>query len=100
MVDCHGSLDPWRRWEGRRYSRESGSLTARNRHVERVFNPDRKDTHWGKRSWRGIGKILGSDNWTLSLVEVRRICAAAPVTRNGLAKGPVVLNDLFLGGSY
>jgi hypothetical protein len=20
-----------------------------NRHVERVFNPDRKDTHWGKR---------------------------------------------------
>jgi hypothetical protein len=22
---------------------------ALNRHVERVFNPDRKDTHWGKR---------------------------------------------------
>jgi hypothetical protein len=20
-----------------------------NRHVERVFNPDRKETHWGKR---------------------------------------------------
>ena len=20
-----------------------------NRHVERVFNPDRKDKHWGKR---------------------------------------------------
>jgi hypothetical protein len=24
-------------------------LRAPNRHVERVFNPDRKDTHWGKR---------------------------------------------------
>ena len=22
---------------------------ALNRHVERVFNPERKDTHWGKR---------------------------------------------------
>jgi hypothetical protein len=26
-----------------------GILRALNRHVERVFNPDRKDTHWGKR---------------------------------------------------
>jgi hypothetical protein len=26
-----------------------GMLQALNRHVERVFNPDRKDTHWGKR---------------------------------------------------
>jgi hypothetical protein len=26
-----------------------GMLRAINRHVERVFNPDRKDTHWGKR---------------------------------------------------
>ena len=24
-------------------------MRALNRHVERVFNPDRKDTHWGKR---------------------------------------------------
>jgi len=24
-----------------------GVLRALNRHVERVFNPDRKDTHWG-----------------------------------------------------
>jgi hypothetical protein len=24
-------------------------LRALNRHVERVFNSDRKDTHWGKR---------------------------------------------------
>jgi hypothetical protein len=26
-----------------------GMLSALNRHVERVFNPDRNDTHWGKR---------------------------------------------------
>jgi hypothetical protein len=25
------------------------SAPAINRHVERVFNPDRKDAHWGKR---------------------------------------------------
>jgi hypothetical protein len=24
-------------------------MRALNRHVERVFNPERKDTHWGKR---------------------------------------------------
>ena len=26
-----------------------GVMKALNRHVERVFNPDRKDHHWGKR---------------------------------------------------
>ena len=26
-----------------------GMLRALIRNVERVFNPDRKDTHWGKR---------------------------------------------------
>ncbi len=26
-----------------------GVMRALNRHVERVFNPDRKDKHWGKR---------------------------------------------------
>ena len=26
-----------------------GIMRALNRHVEREFNPDRKDTHWGKR---------------------------------------------------
>jgi hypothetical protein len=25
-----------------------GIMRAMNRHVERMFNPDRKDTHWGK----------------------------------------------------
>ena len=26
-----------------------GMLRALNRHVERVFNPERKDHHWGRR---------------------------------------------------
>ena len=26
-----------------------GVMKALNRHVERVFNPERKDHHWGKR---------------------------------------------------
>jgi hypothetical protein len=26
-----------------------GVMRALHRHVERVFNPDRKDMHWGKR---------------------------------------------------
>jgi hypothetical protein len=26
-----------------------GVMKALNRHVERVFNPEHKDTHWGKR---------------------------------------------------
>jgi hypothetical protein len=26
-----------------------GMLRALNRNVERTFNPDRKDKHWGKR---------------------------------------------------
>ncbi len=26
-----------------------GTMRALNRYVERVFNPDRKETHWGKR---------------------------------------------------
>ena len=29
-----------------------GMMRALNRNVERVFNPDRKDTHWGKRKLR------------------------------------------------
>ena len=31
-------------------------MRALNRHVERVFNSERKETHWG--SWRGIGEPL------------------------------------------
>jgi hypothetical protein len=26
-----------------------GVMRAINRHLERVFNPDRKGTHWGRR---------------------------------------------------
>jgi hypothetical protein len=26
-----------------------GVMRALNRHVDRVFNPDRKEHHWGKR---------------------------------------------------
>jgi hypothetical protein len=26
-----------------------GIMRALNRHVERIFNPDRKDHHWGRR---------------------------------------------------
>jgi hypothetical protein len=29
-----------------------GILRAVNRNVERVFNPDRKDHHWGRRELR------------------------------------------------
>jgi hypothetical protein len=29
-----------------------GVMLALNRHVQRVFNPERKDTHWGKRKLR------------------------------------------------
>ena len=30
-----------------------GVMRALNRHVERVFNPDRKETHWGSANSRG-----------------------------------------------
>jgi hypothetical protein len=29
-----------------------GVMRGLNRHVERVFNPDRKDTRWGRRKLR------------------------------------------------
>jgi hypothetical protein len=43
MASGNGEPDPW--WQSARI----GVMRALNRHVERVFNPDRKDTHWGKR---------------------------------------------------
>jgi hypothetical protein len=33
-------------------------MRALNRHVERVFNPDRKETHWGSGSSRGTNEGL------------------------------------------
>jgi hypothetical protein len=32
-----------------------GIMRALNQHVERVFNPDRKDHHWGKRKLKRDG---------------------------------------------
>jgi hypothetical protein len=29
-------------------------VTTANRHAERVFNPHRKDPHWGRRKLGGI----------------------------------------------
>ena len=37
-----------------------GMLRALNRHVERVFNPDRKDPRWGKRK-------LARDRWATQI---------------------------------
>ena len=34
-----------------------GIMRALNRHVERVFNPDRKETHWGSGSSRGTNVV-------------------------------------------
>jgi len=31
-----------------------GIMRALNRHVERVFNPDRKEHHWGRRKLKGV----------------------------------------------
>jgi hypothetical protein len=37
-----------------------GIMRALNRHVERVFNPDRKDHHWGRRKLaRSMTKAVG-----------------------------------------
>jgi hypothetical protein len=32
-----------------------GVMRALNRNVERVFNPDRKEPHWGKRKLKRDG---------------------------------------------
>jgi len=40
---------PPRRSPGAAMLARIGVMRALNRHVERVFNPDRKGTHWGKR---------------------------------------------------
>jgi hypothetical protein len=34
-----------------------GVMRALNPHVERVFNPDRKDQHGDAGSWRGIDEV-------------------------------------------
>ena len=52
LADCRdGSLDPPGRDVGRPddVRADCGVMRALNRHVERVFNPDRKEHHWGRR---------------------------------------------------
>jgi hypothetical protein len=42
-----------------------GVLRALNRNVERTFNPDRKDTHWGKRKLIGVlAALYFAVRWT------------------------------------
>jgi hypothetical protein len=46
-----------------------------NRNVEREFNPDRKDNHWGAASWRAIGEAgsisrLASMLWEAPLLKL------------------------------
>ena len=36
-------------WSGPTMFARIGVMRALNRHVERVFNPDRKEHHWGRR---------------------------------------------------
>jgi len=45
-----------------------GVMKALNRHVERVFNPDRKETHWGSGKSSGISSplIIGQADAALS----------------------------------
>jgi hypothetical protein len=50
-----------------------GVMRALNRHVERVFNPDRKDTHWGNGSSRG------TSDGQLSKEDARRMAQAIVV---------------------
>jgi hypothetical protein len=43
------SADPGRGFEQPTMFARIGVMRALNRHVERVFDPTRKDTHWEKR---------------------------------------------------
>jgi hypothetical protein len=50
LADCNGATD--RRGGRSEFSSmhaRIGMMRALNRRVVRKFNPDRKDTHWGKR---------------------------------------------------
>jgi hypothetical protein len=44
-----------------------GVMRALNRHVERVFNPDRKDAHWGLSRAVPIAATLVSPNGHMRL---------------------------------
>jgi len=49
MAGCHGSFDLGGTLGGPTMFARIGFTRALNRHVERVFNPLRKDHHWGRR---------------------------------------------------
>jgi hypothetical protein len=62
-----------------------GVMRALNWHVERVFNPDRKETHWGKRKLArdqviGLAVIpVALTNWTMVRFRVNAsACAGSP----------------------
>jgi hypothetical protein len=40
-----------------------GVMRALNRHVERVFDPSRKDKHWAAGSWRAIDSLCAPHTW-------------------------------------
>ena len=44
-----------------------------NRHVERVLDPSRKDTHWDAGRWRGIDDPLGGVDFKDSLLGANQI---------------------------
>jgi hypothetical protein len=51
-----------------------GVMRALNRHVERVFNPDRKDGHWGKLKLKRDQRAPGNVEvriWTVSFLSPR-----------------------------
>jgi hypothetical protein len=39
-----------------------GVIRALNRHVERVFNPSRKEPHWGVASWPATANFPSRDH--------------------------------------
>ncbi len=54
MATCNGGADLVATSSGPTMFARIGLMRALNRNVECVFNPDRKDHHWGAVSWRGI----------------------------------------------
>jgi len=51
-----------------------GVMRALNRRVERVFNPDRKDPHWGRRKLGSIGALGSGGRFEPpSLPDLRRL---------------------------
>jgi hypothetical protein len=46
-----------------------GVMRALNHHVERAFDPSRKDKHWGRRTKTGRYSRMRSDNFFVPLME-------------------------------